>query len=116
MIDAARVMAFFDTPIGSGKEKKTRRQSYAEFGREVPEPDIPDGCDYLWSWFLDVLGDARDGGLSYTALAAWATLSGVTPRPDECRILRAMCSAFTDSARKMIESQQQPQAGKLARR
>ena len=113
MIAAARVMAFFDTPAKPGD--KTRRQKFAEFGQSVPEPDIPDGCDYLWLWFLDVLGDVRDGGLSYTALAAWATLSGVTPRPDECRILRAMCSAFVDSARKMIESQK-PQKGKLASR
>lgn len=114
MIAAARTMAFFDTP--DAKSGKTRRQRYAEFGRDVPEPDIPDGCEYLWAWFLDVLGDARDGGLSYTALAAWAELSGVTPRPDECRILRAMCAGFVDAARKMIESQQQPTGGKLARR
>lgn len=107
MIAAARTMAFFDTPVPGkdGRPGKTRRQRYAEFGREVPEPDIPDGCEYLWAWFIDVIGDARDGGLSYTALAAWAMLSGVTPRPDECRILRAMCAAFSGAAREMIESQ-----------
>jgi hypothetical protein len=106
MVAAARVMAFFDTPSKPGD--KTRRQKFAEFGQSVPEPDIPDGCDYLWTWFLDVLGDVRDGVLGYTSLAAWATLYGVTPRPEECRILRAMCAAFAASARKVAEAKKAP--------
>ncbi len=70
---------------------------------ESPEPEIPDGGEFLWETFWELSGDRRYGEtgphpLTSSDIIAWCSLTGTILRPDEISILRLMDSAYRTAA------------------
>jgi len=66
----------------------------------VPDYEIPDGGEYIWDWFCDLLAwfnAVKDGAairLPPSELLAWARITGNVVSPDEYAILRDMNAAW----------------------
>jgi hypothetical protein len=66
----------------------------------VPDYDIPEGGEYLWDWFCDLLtwADMVNSGVAVrlppSEMLAWAKITGNVVNPDEYAILRDMNAAW----------------------
>lgn len=66
----------------------------------VPDYEIPDGGEYLWDWFVDLLAwsDLINDGLARKPvprdLLDWAHVTGNVVNADEYAILRDMGAAW----------------------
>lgn len=68
---------------------------------DLDGPEPPEQLAYLLGWFAD-LGSGRPPGfsgpapLTWEGILAWATLTGVDPRPWEIALLRRLDLAYLD--------------------
>jgi hypothetical protein len=77
-----------------------------------PQYEIPEGGEHLWEWFWDMNMDRmRDMGtpqpIGPVGIRSWAELSGVTIRPEEVEIIRAMDASYRQVASEIAQPAQQ---------
>jgi hypothetical protein len=88
----------------------SRRDGYARFDQEAPPLDIPDGCEHVWEWFMQVsatVGRGHDGvcdPIPPSEWLAWRTLTGEIVHPWEQEALFAMDVAFCSEMNKELEA------------
>jgi hypothetical protein len=99
LCEAISVHVRYETPDEDGK---TRRERNEQFNTASPEFIIPEGGEYLWSWYFEVSDGVRrvDDGVCFpipwSEFLAWKTALDRVVSADEYAILRAMDAAFCE--------------------
>lgn len=99
-----------------------RDQAHAAFRQRgfVPEHlrslPIPTGTEYLWEWFNELQGARTSNGfganpITYTEMAAWATLSGRDLEPFEVRLLKDLDLLYLSAVAEASASRKEQKRG-----
>lgn len=105
-MDFARQQFHLSETIGD--TNITYREHYqviADKKGEVPEPldaRPPTGFGYLWTWFTELHNARGDGGLPYSEIKAWATLTGRTLSTFEVKTLKRIDMVYLEHRNKQM--------------
>ena len=74
---------------GSESSKKTHlTKVWEQTGKKPKEladqPEMPEGIEYVWVWFLELL---QGGTFSWTEIRAWSDMRGIKPQAEELELL-----------------------------
>lgn len=110
MVEAIRVYVRYELPNEDNETRRERNESF-----DVPSPDfeIPDGGEFIWSWYFQISDGLRrvDDGvcfpIAWSEFNVWAIVTSTEVTSDEFDILRAMDTAFCDEMNKELQAYQE---------
>lgn len=96
-----------------GKTIREKLEAVSERTGKRPDsldgPEMPDGTEYLWRWFLELSSSRGSNGfgpmpITYSDIYAWMTTTGSAPRKDEIDLIREMDRVFLNQLSQHKES------------
>ncbi len=77
-------------------------------GQLIEDEELPAAGEHLWAWFWTLDGGRGYGlagplPLTYSDIAAWASLHGIEIQPSEVEIIKAMDAARIRATHKLLD-------------